>query len=1331
MGRWRLFGQADIGTGKSHMRHRSPCLTVSFLLIACWLASTLSFPAFGQEKEPPGQAPYLDQLKVEREETWIQSEWRKLTSFRHLDRAFQLVQSGRLAEAKTEFELYLTKDPANLSARADYLGLLYRLKDYEGCARQAGLILAKKPSYVPAYLYRGLAWQRLGRLEPAIEDFTRAAGLKEIASGDRIFALNSAADLAMQSRKYAEAVRLMKSMPPAGRNPAFHLREGMAYERLGDDAAAAVAYRKALESPQEPEFKAGLHRTIAELAIRQGRWAEAEQELHAALALTPGNSELSHAYEMARYESANRSGRYAEALAAAGSLGENSTDPASQMRVGFACERLGRYSDAAAAYARAAGMAGTDSQRLHAWRAAAVAAQKARDWRLVEKALLEAQQLDPRNREILQGLADALSEQKDPAGAARWMEKALAVKPNLNDEELLANLYLELEDYGRAIELLQRILRGLRAEANRHRIYMALGYAYTSAGRKDEAAAAFSEAAALRRDPATLVPLAESLESDGRLSQAAEYRRQLIDLAPTADNYYALGMLYARLGREEDAARQLEEAINRGLAEQKRATALKQAGMLYQKQGRYEPARQSLAAARSLNPQDASLPLAIAEIDLQAGRYSSALESVDQSLAVKETARGLQVRALVQEKIGDSRKAIADYERISAMVSDDPAARSSALLSLANLEFGLGLYPAAAGHYLEALGQNPSGEPETLAQAAESLALAGNLERAVEVNQRIIDLPEASVVQKFTACRRLGFIYLQLKRSDLAERSFRSALELGDRASVTYQGLGLLLFESRRFAEARDCFNIAWEREKSAQSLLYLARSYAEMGKPGVAVYYLEGALRKPDRLNESERNEFYRELGYLYASEYEYAKAAEVWSRSPGPIQSPELALGMARVQRVLQNYEEARRILTNIDASALSRTLQGERLEELAFVASGLKQDQEAVKFMSLALDVQATPARLFMLGTAYQRSRNLEKAVPLLQQAAAQEPLNDEYALALGYALQQAGKRREAIRTLETVAGRNPDYLNVVRDLGYLYRKESDNREATAWFHKAIDEAPLYPQRSEQEILAVQRDVYHMRSETRSINNRYDLAGYLTYRSNGAVGTASILGGGVLQSQGGVEFGYQPPKVGFRAGRVFQVTGRLLWNIQPGSLRFADESLQAGLGVRYKPLESQNLVLSSERMFKIGDATSSGWLWRGMYSWSRGQDLMPGRRVRNYSLVYSDSGYFTPNGGMMALYTEIHQGASVRFRSNVLLKPHVVVDGRYQNHNMPEGTYVQAGGGVSLQFFFLGTRYETERVGFEFIFHYKRSWLQPGFDLQTDRVLNGWTVTSQVLF
>ena len=894
------------------------------------------------------------------------------------------MQAGRLAEAKTEFDRYLARDPADLRARADYLNLLYRLKDYDGCVKQAALILEKRPSYVPAYMYLGLARQHLGQFEAAIEDYTRAAGLKEAASGDRVFALNSAADLAMQIRRYAEAVRLMESMPPAGRDATFHLRAGMAYEQLGDDTAAAAAYRKALESNQTSEFKAKLHRTIAELAIRQGRWSEAEQDLRAALELTPGNAELSRAYIMSVYEAADRSGRHADALAAADSLAESSKDPADRMRVGLALEKLGRYQDAAAAYSRAAGLSDADPGRLRAWRAAAVAAQRARDWRMVEKALLEAQRLEPRNRDILRGLADALSEQKNPAGAAGWMEKALAVKQDLDDEESLANLYLQLEEYGRAIELLQHILRGVRAEANRHRIYMALGYAYASSGRKDEAAAAFSEAAGLRRDPATLVPLAESLESDGRLIQAAEYRRQLVELAPTADNYYALGMLYAKLERKEEAAVQLEGAVDRGLAEQKRAVALKQAGMLYQTLGRYEPAKQALVAACSLSPQDASLPLAIAEIELQTGRYAAALESVNQSLAIKESARGLQVRALVQEKIGDSRKAIADYEKIAAMGSGDPAARSSALLSLANLEFGLGLYPAAAGHYLEILGPSPSGDTDTLAQAAESLALAGNLEKAVEVNRRIVDLPGSSSTQKFTAFRRLGFVYLQLKRSDLSEQCFRSAIELGDKDSRTYQGLGLLLFDSGRFAEARDCFSSSLEREKSAQSVLYLARSYVALGKPGVAIHYLEGVLRKPDRLSEQERNDFYRELGYLYASEYEYAKAAETWRKSPGLARTPDVALGMARMQRLLQNYEEARRTLTNIDGEALIPTLKAERLEELALVAFGEKKDQEAISFMKQALEIQSTPSRLFMLGLAYQRSRNPEEAVPVLQQA-----------------------------------------------------------------------------------------------------------------------------------------------------------------------------------------------------------------------------------------------------------------------------------------------------------------------------------------------------------
>lgn len=70
------------------------------------------------------------------------------------------------------------------------------------------------------------------------------------------------------------------------------------------------------------------------------------------------------------------------------------------------------------------------------------------------------------------------------------------------------------------------------------------------------------------------------------------------------------------------------------------------------------------------------------------------------------------------------------------------------MLSLANLEFGLGLSPAAASHYLEVLGPNLNGQPEKLVQAAESLGLSGKLEKAVEINQRIAELALVAFSQK-------------------------------------------------------------------------------------------------------------------------------------------------------------------------------------------------------------------------------------------------------------------------------------------------------------------------------------------------------------------------------------------------------------------------------------------------------------------------------------------------------------------------------------------------------------------------------------------------------
>src|SRR6266567_4118468 len=111
--------------------------------------------------------------------------------------------------------------------------------------------------------------------------------------------------------------------------------------------------------------------------------------------------------------------------------------------------------------------------------------------------------------------------------------------------------------------------------------------------------------------------------------------------------------------------------------------------------------------------------------------------------------------------------------------------------------------------------------------------------------------------------------------------------------------------------------------------------------------------------------------------------------------------------------------------------------------------------------------------------------------------------------------------------------------------------------------LDElAYLYAQtEQEDDTRALERSIEQMRSEVQRLTNRFDLTLYQSWRSNTKkVRTSpSVFGEGVIPSQGGLELAYQPPVVGFRDERVFQIFGRLLWSTEPRSLNVDEDSLQ----------------------------------------------------------------------------------------------------------------------------------------------------------------------------
>ena len=151
-----------------------------------------------------------------------------------------------------------------------------------------------------------------------------------------------------------------------------------------------------------------------------------------------------------------------------------------------------------------------------------------------------------------------------------------------------------------------------------------------------------------------------------------------------------------------------------------------------------------------------------------------------------------------------------------------------------------------------------------------------------------------------------------------------------------------------------------------------------------------------------------------------------------------------------------------------------------------------------------------------------------------------------------------------------------------------------------------------------------------------------------------------------------------------------------------------MQAGIGVRYKPLRTQNVFLSVERLIAVGDRAQNDWLLRALYSWEHHPGGLADRSAWNYATVFADAGYFAERS-VWAFYGEAREGVTWRPFSRLLVTPHVVVDARYEDSRGPTDSFVEGGGGLSLRYLFNESPYEGYRSSAELLIQYL---VRPGY-------------------
>ncbi len=291
--------------------------------------------------------------------------------------------------------------------------------------------------------------------------------------------------------------------------------------------------------------------------------------------------------------------------------------------------------------------------------------------------------------------------------------------------------------------------------------------------------------------------------------------------------------------------------------------------------------------------------------------------------------------------------------------------------------------------------------------------------------------------------------------------------------------------------------------------------------------------------------------------------------------------------------------------------------------------------------------------------------------------------------GYDAYRRGDHSTAIRHFEQALKFTHDDKLLRLQLAYAYKISGQNDKAAENFKKVIDhyDGSNFP----------------IKREIEQLENRFNITSYAIYRDESS-NHRQLSGPDLTQSQAGVEVSYQPEKIGFNNGRKFQIYGRLMSGMTPGKFEPDPDSFQAGLGLRLKPLPDHNLVLSAERLIKIGNFARNDWMLRAGYSRDHGTDY---REDKNnwwgYSL-YLDAAIITPSNPDIFLTAQAIGGYNMALSPGLVLQPRMTGLITWQKDSFEQANLIEAGPGLNMRYYFNDTKYEAYRSHIDLTIEYR---------------------------
>jgi tetratricopeptide (TPR) repeat protein len=602
----------------------------------------------------------------------------------HFHLGLACLRQGQHRRAAAALEAAHHLEPAD--ARTQYHFVLAALADELRSITDACTLLHQAPARTEA-MSRLDALTALRQHEPARAAATLwalskrsplanlAFGIAQLGGGHPLEALESLVPLVRRRAALTTAAREAATIATA----AARLATG--------DSPAAMHELRRLEPPTEPVLRtafASIARRVAQELVLDERLEDGLLACQLALAVEPDHMPstqlTTHLHEVLGARAAQRSDfdRAAQHWAAALDATSEASGRARILRnLALAEEQLERWAQASDHWETLA----------HQWK---------KEMRTAGGDSHVSVELRQRLAVVYRHLAATYEAADDVHNAARSLESALHFDPSQLDLPLrAAELYLENEDYGRAIDHLRR---ALTAHPDDTRIMANLGAAYDLKGDDRQAQRYLEEALAL--EPAnqavrsTLAGVHHArghrMLDGGQGERAAAEFQHAVELDPSAaEHYTCLGEAFLAQGDLEAAAKVFKVAL---ALDGGSVQARVQVGKAYLAHGFEQEAtkwfRQALRASRA-----AQVRVAIGLVYMQLGRRKQSFEHFEQVRKTRDAAANAAIARIFIDAEREA-EAIPYLERAVALDPLDTAA----LLDLAYaVAFGRRDYDRAAG----------------------------------------------------------------------------------------------------------------------------------------------------------------------------------------------------------------------------------------------------------------------------------------------------------------------------------------------------------------------------------------------------------------------------------------------------------------------------------------------------------------------------------------------------------------------------------------------------------------------------------------------------------